>query len=413
MNALADIQIAVDCTHHVIAGSPLYPARFLSVQKFHHPGLAPVTDPTGSFHITQEGVPAYRHRFLTAFGFYGNRAAVATRDGWYHVRPDGQPSYGSRFEWVGNFLEGRAPVRTSEQRYFHILADGTPSYHPRYRYAGDYKDGIACVRNEHGLCLHIDLAGVPLHDRRYLDLDVFHKGYARARDSDGWFHIRRDGAPAHASRFAEVEPFYNGQAYALTWTGQRVLIDEEGKTLFRIPVAPCTETIFEGRVAIVVGTLAAGKTTLAKTLRASRGGVYAAIDDYRRSFGDGSPEGELLAWSKFVAKIRSGVCSVVEFSGSGPNVPLVKVALREAKQDYRVVWIQTPEEECAARLHRNANPIPYPAFGLGILETQQMVTKNLVTEMSAETWWSKERVIALDGGTPVDAMAAFALARLG
>ena len=62
----------------------------------------------------------------------------------------------------------------------------------------------------------IDLLGRQIHSGRFLDLDVFHKGFARARDARGWFHIRTDGTPAYDARFAEIEPFYNGQAHART-----------------------------------------------------------------------------------------------------------------------------------------------------------------------------------------------------
>ena len=61
-----------------------------------------------------------------------------------------------------------------------------------------------------------------------MDLDVFHKGFARARDYRGWCHIRADGKPAYTARFEEIEAFYNGQAFARTLEGDRVLLNESG-----------------------------------------------------------------------------------------------------------------------------------------------------------------------------------------
>ena len=67
-----------------------------------------------------------------------------------------------------------------------------------------------------------------MHGVRFLDLDVFHKGCARARDEDGWTHIDATGRPLYARRFAAVEPFYNGQARIERFDGGLEVIDEAG-----------------------------------------------------------------------------------------------------------------------------------------------------------------------------------------
>lgn len=81
------------------------------------------------------------------------------------------------------------------------------------RYAGDYREGIAVVREKGtGLCHHVDLQGKRIYEDEgnhtikykvriqinfvhlgFLDLDVYHKGYARAKDSHGWFHVDTNG----------------------------------------------------------------------------------------------------------------------------------------------------------------------------------------------------------------------------
>lgn len=73
-----------------------------------------------------------------------------------------------------------------------------------------------------------------VHPSRYIDLDVFHKGYARARDERGWFHVRRDGVPAYDRRMAAIEPFYNGQSLCETLQGSRVILSSRGVVLFRV-----------------------------------------------------------------------------------------------------------------------------------------------------------------------------------
>jgi hypothetical protein len=118
--------------------------------------------------------------------------------------------------------------------YFHLLLDGQVAYTERYRYAGDYRDGIAVVQRQDGLHMHINLEGRQVHRRCFLDLDVFHKGFARARDAGGWHHIDLQGRPAYTRRFAAVEPFYNGQARVEDGDGSLLVINETGDEVVRL-----------------------------------------------------------------------------------------------------------------------------------------------------------------------------------
>lgn len=222
--------IGPDATHHLLDGKPLYKRRFLEVLKFHAPGLAPVRDGSGSYHIDVAGVAAYAHRFARTFGFYEGRAAVQAVDGWHHVLPDGTPLNANRYGWCGNFQGGQCPVRMQDGRYRHLDEHGGAAYAATWRYAGDFRDGVAVVQDDAGLHTHIDGGGQLLHGRRFLDLDVFHKGFARARDGEGWHHVRQDGNALYARRFAAVEPFYNGQARVERADGGLEVIDEAGGT---------------------------------------------------------------------------------------------------------------------------------------------------------------------------------------
>ena len=122
-------------------------------------------------------------------------------------------------------------MRLSDDRYFHIREDGVPAYSERYRYAGDFKDGFAVVQRDDGLHSHIDRSGALLHGRWFLDLDVFHKQYARARDEAGWHHVDRYGEPIYGARFRNVEPFYNGQARAEGFDGSLAVVGESGELM--------------------------------------------------------------------------------------------------------------------------------------------------------------------------------------
>lgn len=229
-----DYSLSSDGSYHVYRGHPAYASRFLEVLKFHAPGLAPARDASGAYHITPDGKPAYDARYMRTFGFYENFAAVHSYDGWFHVLPNGSPLYQERYVWCGNFQEGRCPVRLPDGGYVHITEDGSPAYAGSHRYAGDFKDGFAVVQREDGKHSHIDRSGNLPHNRWFVDLDVFHKNFARARDERGWHHVDLGGLPLYERRFSNVEPFYNGQARAEGFYGSLCVINEFGEDLVEL-----------------------------------------------------------------------------------------------------------------------------------------------------------------------------------
>ena len=221
-------------THHVEGGVPLYAERFDEVLKFHEPGLAAVRRDGQAWHIGDDGEPAYDRRFDRTFGFYEGLAAAAASDGWRHVRPDGTDLCGERYAWCGNFQEGRCAVREPGGAYLHLTAEGVAAYDGRWRYAGDFRNGTAVVQLDDGRSTHIDLHGALTHGSWFLDLDVFHKGCARARDEDGWTHVDASGRPLYRRRFAAVEPFYNGQARVERSDGGLEVIDGTGASVLEL-----------------------------------------------------------------------------------------------------------------------------------------------------------------------------------
>jgi hypothetical protein len=186
-------------------------------------------------HINGLGEPAYTLRFRQTWGFYEGLASVEDERGWLHIGTDGSGLSPERYEWCGNFQEGRCPVRERGGGYFHITTGGAPAYAAKHRYAGDFREGFAVVRYaSDGLCGHIDGEGRAVHAGRFIDLDVYHKGHARARDERGWFHIDVAGRALYEARFAQLEAFYNGQAAAETPCGERVIVDATGRAIHRL-----------------------------------------------------------------------------------------------------------------------------------------------------------------------------------
>lgn len=246
-----DLSLSACGTYHECGGQPTYSGRFDEVLKFHPPGLAPVRLGNEAWHVGQDGQAAYVRRFIRTFGFYEGFAAVQALDGWHHIRPDGSDAYPDRYDWCGNFQGGRCTVRLRDGRYRHVLADGSFVYPATWRYAGDYKDGLCVIQDDAGLCTHLDLSGEPLHGNWFVDLDVFHKGFARARDGDGWMHVDLHGMPAYARRFAAAEQFYNGQARVERFDGGLEVINEQGQSL--IELRPARQSEFAALSGDMVG----------------------------------------------------------------------------------------------------------------------------------------------------------------
>ena len=176
----------------------------------------------------------------TAGASTGPSASTKVSPPWPHrtggatsARTDSNLS-AARFGWCGNFQGGRCAVRELDGGYLHVTPEGKPAYDARWRYAGDFRDGAAVVQSGDGRSTHIDPRGEPVHGVRFLDLDVFHKGRARARDEDGWMHIDETGRSVYARRFAAVEPFYNGQARVERFDGGLEVIDEAGRRVVEL-----------------------------------------------------------------------------------------------------------------------------------------------------------------------------------
>lgn len=204
---------------------------FDEVLKFHAPGLAPVRDKTGAFHIDVNGEELYKERYNRTFGYYCNRAAVIQNESWFHLTEKGNKAYKEAYVWTGNFQENLCTVRNSNNEYFHITLNGEKVYDSVYRYAGDFKDGYACVKIANGLYKHIDTKGNFLNNQEYLDLGVFHKNYATSKDKKGWFHIDKSGRQLYNNRYALIEPFYNGFAVVDTFEKTKQIIAENGEVI--------------------------------------------------------------------------------------------------------------------------------------------------------------------------------------
>jgi Shikimate kinase len=387
-------------THHLLDGLPIYSDRFVEVLKYNPPGLAAVRTLDAAYHITPAGTPAYPQRYLRTFGFYEGRSAVVDLAGqWFHVKPNGEAVYHARYAWCGNYQGGRVTVRDFSGHYFHLDLDGSPPYQQRHLYAGDYRDGIACVRfSSDGLCRHVNVSGNLIHEATYLDLDVYHKGFARARDSAGWCHIGLDGRPRYDTRYAAVEPFYNGMAYCETWSGDRVIVDESGRVgqVLWSPMARETPQL----ALLIIGNVGTGKTTLARRLAAELGWANLSIDAMRSAIADCTAAGELAAWAALNRAVEQSQKCLIECSGSGPMVHLLKHTLAKTGKRCHVLWLDAPVEVCVARIASKRDLVPYPDFGVPLNQVTVELGPRIESEIRNGIFWKPSEVTRLDATLP-------------
>jgi len=228
---ISDRIIAAQTHHTYLDMQPLYELRFDNVLAYHDVNgrlIAPVSKTGLAWHIDINGNEIYKHRFHRTFGFYCGLAAVEIDDEWFHINIKGVPFYEERYSFTGNFQEDICVVCDQNGSYFHIDILNRPLYKVRWQYCGDFREEVAVVQAQNGLSTHIDKHGKLIHHNWYYDLDVFHKGYARAKDSKGWHHINLLGEQIYPQRYYSIEPFYNGFSRCETHDGSLLIIDEHG-----------------------------------------------------------------------------------------------------------------------------------------------------------------------------------------
>lgn len=229
-----DIKVSADNTHFLFGGKPVFGRKFIEVIKFHSPGLAPVKDDSGSYHIEVSGKQLYTDRFTRTFGYYCNRAAVVHGSEWFHLTEKGTRAYKHAFGWAGNYQENLCAIRDTNKRYYHIDLDGKKVYKDTFVFCGDFKDGYACVKTDKGYYKHLDTKGNFLNEREFLDLGTFHKNFATAKDDNGWHHIDKNGKGLYNQRYLAIEPFYNGFAVVTEFDNNKVIIDEQGQKIISV-----------------------------------------------------------------------------------------------------------------------------------------------------------------------------------
>jgi len=161
--------------------------------------------------------------------------------------------------------------------------------------------------------------------------------------------------------------------------------------------------------ALIVGNIGSGKSTFAHAVGKALGWARYGIDDARRAHGNGSPAGEARAWASFLEQAESGTSVLLECSGAGPFMDLLRLSLRRSGHVWTVLWVDTPPAECLRRVELRGLDIPYPDFGVPISQVIPGVARNLARALE-ESW--PRPLYRVDGMGSMEVEAAHAVQAL-
>lgn len=139
---------------------------------------------------------------------------------------------------------------------------------------------------------------------------------------------------------------------------------------------------------LIIGTLGAGKTTLARALSHEIGHPYTSIDDCRIGYSDGTIDGEETAWGYFLKACSDPSPAILEFSGMGPYASLVRDALLSSKSSVAIIWIGFPHDLCIERATKQEIIIPAPYVWAPIDYSVPAIQSGI--EFAWEEMWTKE-----------------------
>lgn len=111
---------------------------------------------------------------------------------------------------------------------------------------------------------------------------------------------------------------------------------------------------------LLFGNVGSGKTTLINKLKELFSFEVIAIDDYRRKYGDGTKEGEILAKKNFLHSIILHKNQFIECIGVGQLADDLYESLSHTDEKIVCLTIIVPKEVCKTRLESRVWNIPFP-----------------------------------------------------
>jgi hypothetical protein len=158
---------------------------------------------------------------------------------------------------------------------------------------------------------------------------------------------------------------------------------------------------------LIIGNIAAGKTSLGEVISERTEAEIFKIDDMRSEYSDGTFAGEFAAWAKFLDAIQHpqpNGAGVYEFSGTGKNAWFVREAIKYSKMehdaDWKTIYCLCDKgvllQRCEGRVYDV--PIPYN-FGDPSSSIDYMSVE-LQKKYGGNYWNSPEMTVRTDQLTP-------------
>lgn len=153
---------------------------------------------------------------------------------------------------------------------------------------------------------------------------------------------------------------------------------------------------FSGRARkiLFIGTLGAGKTTVAMDLAKRTGYLYTSIDECRIRYSDSTFHGEDSAWQHFLTTCADSAPCILEFSGGGPHVYEVHEALLNSGLPISIIWLDLPLDICIERASLRQNNVPAP-FPWGPIDTSARAIYSGIESAWNTLWYAEPRFHAM------------------
>ena len=139
---------------------------------------------------------------------------------------------------------------------------------------------------------------------------------------------------------------------------------------------------------LIFGNIGSGKTTIINKLKEVFPWEVNAIDDYRRRYGDGTKENELIAQNFFYEAIKKSENQIIECLGIGTVSEELHSILCQNDEKLLCVKIITSKNICLSRLEKRIWDIPFPKPIDKVIELVDR-TEDRIKAGSIEALWGK------------------------
>lgn len=139
---------------------------------------------------------------------------------------------------------------------------------------------------------------------------------------------------------------------------------------------------------LVFGNICSGKTTIVNKLNEKYGFEIVSIDNYRRTYSNGSVDGEKIARDYFFNSIEEGKMQIIECLGVGDVADKVFEIIEHFKDYIICLVLLVPKEVCIKRLTNRKWDVPFPQEASRIFSLIDKTNLKIINR-EIETKWEK------------------------